>query len=206
MLLQRDEKPSDIDSAMAALQIIADQRNSESLKSFLVTGQVDNVEMDIGEAYQILDIQDRTTEDDMIINVFNVRVDDQPSRTDEYRKALRAIAKVNNSKKLEEFLRTGFYNSSSSSAKVSNEIPVGLENIGNTCYLNSLLQFYFTITPLRAMVLNFEDYKMEITEETLGQKRVGSRKVKGEEVRRAQKCTRIYVPTCEVSANISSCG
>jgi ubiquitin carboxyl-terminal hydrolase 25/28 len=68
---------------------------------------------------------------------------------------------------------------------------VGLENIGNTCYLNSLLQFYFTVKPLRDMVLNFEDFKMELTEENLRQKRVGSRKVKGDEVRRAQKCTHV---------------
>ncbi|KAJ3119387.1 ubiquitin-specific protease ubp2 [Nowakowskiella sp. JEL0407] len=32
-------------------------------------------------------------------------------------------------------------------------VPVGLCNIGNTCYLNSLLQYYFSLRPLRDLIL-----------------------------------------------------
>lgn len=36
--------------------------------------------------------------------------------------------------------------------------PVGLSNIGNTCYLNSLLQYMYTIKDIRETVLNMEAY------------------------------------------------
>lgn len=66
--------------------------------------------------------------------------------------------------------------------------PVGLDNIGNTCYLNSLLQFYFTIKPLRDMILQFDLYQEDLSEEILQTKRVGGRKVTVSEVEHAKKC------------------
>lgn len=36
--------------------------------------------------------------------------------------------------------------------------PVGLSNIGNTCYLNSLLQYIYTVKDIRETVLNMELY------------------------------------------------
>ncbi|KAF9116753.1 ubiquitin-specific protease ubp2 [Mortierella sp. AM989] len=36
--------------------------------------------------------------------------------------------------------------------------PVGLSNIGNTCYLNSLLQYIYTIKEIRETVMNMEAY------------------------------------------------
>lgn len=39
--------------------------------------------------------------------------------------------------------------------------PVGLLSLGNTCYLNSLLQYYFSIKPLRDLVLNFDQHKFD---------------------------------------------
>ena len=39
--------------------------------------------------------------------------------------------------------------------------PVGCRNNGNTCYLNSVLQFLFTISPLRDLVLHFEAYEQD---------------------------------------------
>jgi ubiquitin carboxyl-terminal hydrolase 25/28 len=69
------------------------------------------------------------------------------------------------------------------------EWPVGLQNIGNTCYLNSLLQFYFSVRPFRDMVLDIEKYQMDLNDVAgLAKKKVGSRKVTGKEVQRSLTC------------------
>ena len=102
------------------------------------------------------------------------------------RAALRAIAESRSSTKLREFLETGQNDGQKRGSAAS---PVGLDNIGNTCYLNSLLQFYFTIKPLREMVLNFDQYREEeASDEVVERKRVGGRKVTKREIERAKKC------------------
>lgn len=52
-------------------------------------------------------------------------------------------------------------------------LPVGLVNIRNTCYLNSILQYFNTVVPVRNVILNWEDYKLEPTEENISSRRLG---------------------------------
>lgn len=56
---------------------------------------------------------------------------------------------------------------------VNFSVPVGLVNIRNTCYLNSILQYFNTVIPVRNVVLNWEDYKLELTEESISNRRLG---------------------------------
>ena len=68
--------------------------------------------------------------------------------------------------------------------------PVGCRNNGNTCYLNSVLQFLFTVKPLRELVLNFEAYEQDPSPQALENKKVGRAIVTPERVATAQKFVR----------------
>ncbi|MCJ1378028.1 ubiquitin-specific protease ubp2 [Xylographa soralifera] len=175
------ESPTNEELARQCMVLIAEQRKSTGLKAWLETGQLGEMEMDFGQAYTRLGIGDRTIDDDLVITSYNINMQETPSQIKDLKRALAAIAKSRNSFYLQSFL-----DSSASERKVS-EWPVGLENIGNTCYLNSLLQFYFTVKPLRDLVLNFDQYKMQLDDSAFYKKQVGSRKVSKKEVERAQR-------------------
>ena len=164
--------------------MIASHRNSQPLRNFLNTGEIGEIEMDVDTAYARLDISERNADDELVLVIYNSRVSDDPSQLDNLRKALTAIAKSRNSRRINKYLNSSI----GASNHLLSDWPVGLENIGNTCYLNSLLQFYFTIKPLRDLVLKIEDYKTPIDGTSLKSKQVGSRNVSEKEVTRAQKC------------------
>lgn len=182
-VFQVDENKVDYDLGRQAVTLIAEKRDSSALKSWLSNGQLGMVEMGTDQAYARLGIEDHSLEDDMVLTTFDIRLSEMPSETEDLREALRSIGRARGSQKIGAFLQ------SPSTARVaSSDWPVGLENIGNTCYLNSLLQFYFTVKPLRELILNFYRVEMAVTHEMLSQKRVGSRKVSLREIERAKKC------------------
>ncbi|GES61066.1 ubiquitin carboxyl-terminal hydrolase [Aspergillus terreus] len=178
-----NDSPTSRDLARRAVEIIADARNSAALKHFFKTGETTAGEMDVADAYRLLQIPDRTVDETAIMAAYTICVDEAPTQAEKYNQALQLIANDKNS----TFLSSLVSGPLGKSDRNVSEWPVGLQNIGNTCYLNSLLQFYFSIRPFRDMVLHFEDFKMEITDETLGRKQVGSRKVSKKEIERSQR-------------------
>jgi ubiquitin carboxyl-terminal hydrolase 25/28 len=175
------------DQANQAARIIAQSRNSHFLSSWIDSGFGNTMDqiMDPAEGYQILQIQHREIEDEMIIMQYDSLVDEYPANAENYYKALTAIANGRASSVLLDHLH-----SKAPQLPVGTlEEPVGLENIGNTCYLNSLLQFFFTMVELRQIVLDFDRYKMSLEVDDIERKRVGHRKVSLKEVETAQKCT-----------------
>lgn len=140
--------------------------------------------MEPAEGYQALQIQNREIEDEMVILQYNMAVEENPASVEFYTKALTAIANGRNSSVLFDHLHMR----APQAPQGTSEEPVGLENIGNTCYLNSLLQVLFTTTDLRKVVLNFEDYKMALDADSIERKRVGQRQISLREVQTAQKC------------------
>lgn len=179
-----NDSPSSKEISEKALSLIAEKRNSDTLRHFLKTGETGAGEMDVGDAYRLLQIPDRTVGDDAILAAYTICVDEAPTQVETYTRALTIIAKEKDSPMLSSFVS----GSTTHNDRNLSEWPVGLQNIGNTCYLNSLLQFYFTVRPYREMVLDFENNKTDLDEESLRQKKVGSRKVSRLEVERSQKC------------------
>ena len=49
--------------------------------------------------------------------------------------------------------------------QVDLNLPPGLDNLRNTCYLNSILQYLYTVTPVRELVLNYDPAVAGLTDD-----------------------------------------
>jgi ubiquitin carboxyl-terminal hydrolase 25/28 len=147
--------------------------------------------LDIGEAYNRLQIHDRNAPDETVLAYYQSLSGGAPAGSkDSYTEALRVIALDRSSNFLLRKLDDPNAEVEVSGSTLNS--PLGLDNIGNTCYLNSLLQFYYTVIPVREVVMNIDRHRMDLndpkTDEDLRKKRVGGRKVVRSEVVKAQKC------------------
>ena len=182
--MQIAEDPAEEDKARKAVNTIAEGRNSTVLRNWIKTGKLEEPQMDLSEAYQTLNIPDRSVDDDLIVSAWEINRADPPGQEDQMDRAMNIIATSRGSVTLLEALRGKGIRTESA----SEDWPVGLENIGNTCYLNSLLQFLFTIPQLRNLVLNFDDFRVDLNNYDMASRRVGSRHITKQEVEKAQRC------------------
>lgn len=97
------------------------------------------------------------------------------------REAFRTVAKEKNSEIMLSFLKQGRVDSS---LLPPENWPTGLDNIGNTCYLNSLLQYYFCIKPLRDTILEFD---RTVTSSNQKRRKIGGRFVEESELERSSQ-------------------
>ncbi|ANB14284.1 Ubp2p [Sugiyamaella lignohabitans] len=176
-----------------ALFTIAKARESFELLNYyesLTFGSLPDI--DLENACALLGIDTSLRDEKSIITIFQIRLKDTPDEVLELRQALRRIGESFDSQVIPNYLATG----NASAAAVPDESdahggiwPVGLNNIGNTCYLNSLLQYYFTINPLREAVRTFVESpnKENLASINLEKKKVGGRNVPAWEVKRAQE-------------------
>ncbi|KAL2072254.1 hypothetical protein VTL71DRAFT_11597 [Oculimacula yallundae] len=171
-----------------ALQVIANQRPEDYLiQSAAAQMELGNGEfhLSVGEAYNRLQIGSSgpNLPDETVLTYYQSLSSGAPSGSkDSFAEALRTIALDRNSL----FLLRKLHNPDAV-VHASTAEPVGLDNIGNTCYLNSLLQYLYTIKPVRDMVIDFQNHRMTLSEENLKIKRVGGRIVDKAEIIKAQK-------------------
>lgn len=178
----------------AALRVIARQRGDDftlqRAAASMESGTGDAA-LDIGEAYNRLQMTERTVPDETVLAYYQSLSGGAPAGSkDSYTEALRVIALDRQSNFLLRKLDDP--NADVQVARSTIHEPVGLDNIGNTCYLNSLLQFYYTIKSVREVVINFQNHRMDLddpkTDDDIKRKRIGGRRVVRSEIIKAQKC------------------
>ncbi|QLQ78402.1 hypothetical protein HG537_0A06490 [Torulaspora globosa] len=138
------------------------------------------------EALKLLQFNENA-KDETILEVFQRLWNQEPVlESDHFLKLRSALAKIGlerNSQLILHFLNNGTIDASCLPADTW---PAGLNNIGNTCYLNSLLQYYFSIAPLREYVLSYhgtmEHYQQNSANHS---RRIGGREVSDSEVERS---------------------
>ncbi|EGX46809.1 hypothetical protein AOL_s00097g235 [Orbilia oligospora ATCC 24927] len=181
---QLNENPNNATNLWAALRVIADNRKAPKLISMCDAHDQGLELMDYDTALLRLRVNGQMS-DDTVVQYYEGGVT-QNNRTT-LRSALKVIADKRQSRALEHYIKTG---SKLLFTDGMADWPVGLENTGNTCYLNSLLQYYFTIKPLRDVIMDFDNHEEdEVSEELLERKQVGGRKVTMTEIERAKKLT-----------------
>lgn len=172
-----------------ALRVIGEHRKQYSLQLFATTVESGDTSsaFPVADAYKRLQIADHNMRDESVISYYQTLCAHAPPGSKaSYAEALRTIATARDSALLRGHLDDP--NAPIVIEKGSEDQPVGLDNIGNTCYLNSLLQYYYTVKPVRDVVMNFREYRMELNTENMLKKRVGGRAVSRGEIIKAQKC------------------
>lgn len=159
----------------------------------LIKALDEDIDMDIDQACSMLDTNP-DMDDSTVLAIFDLYVADAPARQDALRHALRAIAEHRNSDYLRHFLRTGQKDASVAETwqqMPSNDLPAGIDNIGNTCYLNSVLQYFFSITEVRDRVLQAAASLAESTATAQlscdTERRVGGQRITARELQRSRR-------------------
>ncbi|THH27938.1 hypothetical protein EUX98_g6252 [Antrodiella citrinella] len=172
-----------------ALKMLAESRSSTKL---METWKVEKGKgMSPDTAYSTLEVP-QDVDEEMLITVYNFRVEDQPGQLDKMKEALSVIAEFRDSQRLLIFLETG-QDPGDPARLVLTDMPRGLNQLGNTCYLNSLLQYFYTIKDLREAVAplaaintkSLDDEKL--SDDDLKRHRVGGRLVTRREIQRSKK-------------------
>ena len=171
-----------------ALLSVAVHRRSYILLEYLETKLPDYVkvpsmnDMTTRKAFETLNIDVQAPESE-IISTFQDKLLKGDVDIRLLRYALKLVAESKKSEILFSFLSTGKVDTSLLPAQ---NWPAGLDNIGNTCYLNSLLQYYFCIKPLRELILTFNENNFSASDypET---RKIGGRKVENMELQRSNQ-------------------
>jgi ubiquitin carboxyl-terminal hydrolase 25/28 len=164
-----------------AVRLIAEQRDSFALHAWQPNGNGSSDDDELTQAYKYYNIDDRSgfLDKDVLQTMLTMRQQDPDATLKGQQDA---------QKHYDVLLKNTNGNSNAPKAADYNN-PVGLNNMGNTCYLNSLLQYFYTIKPFRDIVTNFNDHKQPLDDTILDSSlgRVGGMIVNRAEVKAAQE-------------------
>lgn len=169
--------------------VLAEARGNDFvLRNAASTMSPDQIGVNIDEAKRLLHVKDEMTDDTVWTYYCSLKAEAGSAigTQEKLVSALETIANQRDSQYLMAKLKGPDSNSPVQRASAAQ--PVGLQNIGNTCYLNSLLQYYYTVKAIREVVMNFDEHRMPMTTENISKKRVGGRAVTQSEVLKAQQC------------------
>lgn len=145
--------------------------------------------MDPEKAYTALGVPNDTT-DEMLMMVYALRIEDAPASKERMDEAMQVLASARDSARLKEFVKSG-NDPGEAGVIIAPDWPRGLNQLGNTCYLNSLLQYFYTIKDLRQVILSMKDQahnidKGKLSDAQLQKHRVGGRLVTRKEIERSR--------------------
>lgn len=187
------------DQAREAVRVIAEYKKSDYLLNHLA-GTAPPQLMEVNRAHRLLGVDVGGQFDAQhLITQFEMNSKDQPERSTELREALEVVAASTKSEDLRNYIQTLSPANYQQLANQPVDEPRGLNNIGNTCYLASLLQYLYTIQPVRELVRNVDQYAETLQEAVELMKKVDDAPVSKAQVKRALQCECrfIVVVRCE---------
>ncbi|PNY24948.1 Ubiquitin carboxyl-terminal hydrolase 2 [Tolypocladium capitatum] len=182
------QEPAAAVTARSMLMLIAQASTDDSYQATLLMES--DAKMSLGTARVVLGLTASDVPWQALAGSARTKVEGSKSmeETQVYLDALDALADHINSPVMKQvalemrqsigILRSGGDSRAAADVEPVNfALPVGLHNIGNTCYLNSLLQYLFTVKPIRDIVLNYDDSRLDLTDENIKARLLGGNKM-----------------------------
>ncbi|OHW99786.1 ubiquitin carboxyl-terminal hydrolase [Colletotrichum incanum] len=178
-----EHSPAQADFAREMLQIIGRHRGSDRILTHA------NGPMDVASAYRILEA-DPQWPDNTIVMLCSVKLNKDPkskATAEVAIKAMDAIASDRNSDEIRQAVKALEQESGRPSQQEKAEpepsintsnLPVGLENIGNTCYLNSILQYLNTVVPIKDLLARYPMHELGLDDSDIQRRLIGGNKLK----------------------------
>jgi len=176
-----------------AIKVIAEHRKSEYLMNLLAGTAPPPSETDIENAYKLVALQPSQSFDDEqfvqhFLDQIKVNIAEEPHRSDAFRNALEIIATRTQNQSLRDYVNNELSSRNFASLTSQLEEPRGLDNIGNTCYLASLLQYLYTVATVREIVKKIDEVGEILIDDVELSKKVNDMPVSKDQVRRALQC------------------
>ncbi|CAO3582816.1 unnamed protein product [Absidia cylindrospora] len=190
------ERPDELQNLLRTLEKIAAIKGGDiSQKCMAIDRSTESTVINkkvVDKAYQYFGAQ-HDIDDETIIAAHRYKKQDFPRSKLIHNEKLRVIGESRKSETILQYLDSEsadlgehYRNSYRQTGRPINS-PVGLTNIGNTCYLNSLLQYYHTLIPFRNTIINMNDYVENEDNDDWRDKKLGGILIDRKEVKRAKK-------------------